>query len=1226
MIVTVYENDCSKTVVSDKNRFTITVFGCELCVLRIGSRHELRLPKTVTLIKKTMHAFRNEYVLEQADVTARVDFYEDVSGFDEYRCCACEDVLTIGGGIEDDIYIQDHGIPPHAITISLKEHSIISKCEELYCNERLILKGTIDETAVYSILQLRFALCRGMVIFNGPQGIYCVNEPAKRHMNPVEKKKPVRFVSALHQPLPELAIQVKIPEYNVMEPGIDDSILLSSMPSVLMAIGAILSVILMWKDENTSAIDYFARLLMPLVMLMSAVFFMPLQRILRKRKTLKAETAKRKQYEDKLAELKEAIVIRKENVITQLEEMYVMPEVLLTHLNEGKLSCFNIYDSQFLSLRLGISPVPFAITNGPEMVDIDNSCKMLENAVMQKNEGPFVLSLQKGMCYLFVSQNHNIYDEILAKICLTHRPEDVSFIFLEEKEMPIYCMMLPHAHYEGRTMIMEAGEYNKACMHIHAAHILIAFHTLPEDLCTDFAPVFVFSKTMLEDQRIMVFCDLDAGIFENRKDHQYCHFLKDTMSMKLEDIALRLCCDNVHAESDASPSYLSLYHMRDISDLHVEEYWQYSHESVVLQSVCGTDQENNSIVIDLDEKKDGPHGLVAGMTGSGKSEFLISVLLDIAVHNSPQDVSFLIFDFKGGGMLQAFSDEGKLLPHIAGTLTNLDGYEMERVLYALRQTCRDRQKLFSDMHELTAKNISHIDDYRSAWKEAMNLPILSHLLIVVDEFAQLKKEQPQFMDELISIARIGRSLGIHLLLATQKPAGIISDQIRANMSFTVCLRVKDAQDAMEVINDRRPASLVKPGEFYLSSGNAIRYGKAVYLGTKNKADTITCYDSKHHILFSSSSLEKEETDREVLVKKIMETAESYGIQALPVYHKLQETIDPILLRDARAFGMVDDYRNGELVYIRREPVLGIWGTDRVEKEKCKRSILFTLFDQSDLNEEVYLIDEEDKKYDSFCNTAGYIDSSQKERLQALHERIRKNQTHITIVIMDAETFINGGEGNEALLHQWLKASGDNLHLILFLRVSNDLRYRDMASVGQRAVLKGTGIQEAAAILETSVHASMLNRGVMMKWKEYAAELVLPYVTKEMEDELLKRKAGVKRFALWTIPDNIPYERSSAGILLGIDKSNGKKIYVANMPIVLTESEGAKDILEDIYHIPVSMQQGLMISENEPVLYAGYCSSFSLPYELHQKEDIREGEGLYVYGQRRIHVKLCNKRG
>ena len=172
------------------------------------------------------------------------------------------------------------------------------------------------------------------------------------------------------------------------------------------------------------------------------------------------------------------------------------------------------------------------------------------------------------------------------------------------------------------------------------------------------------------------------------------------------------------------------------------------------------------VYLDLHEKYHGPHGLVAGTTGSGKSEILQTYILGAATLFHPYEIGFVIIDFKGGGMVNQF----KGLPHLIGAITNIDGKAIERSLKSIKAELLKRQTLFAEA------DVNHIDKYIKAYKEGKVKTALPHLVIIVDEFAELKAEQPEFMKELISAARIGRSLGVHLILATQKPAGQVNDQ------------------------------------------------------------------------------------------------------------------------------------------------------------------------------------------------------------------------------------------------------------------------------------------------------------------------------------------------------------------------------------------------------------------------------------------------------------------
>lgn len=195
--------------------------------------------------------------------------------------------------------------------------------------------------------------------------------------------------------------------------------------------------------------------------------------------------------------------------------------------------------------------------------------------------------------------------------------------------------------------------------------------------------------------------------------------------------------------------------------------------------------------------------LLAGTTGSGKSEFLQTYILSLAVHFHPHEVAFLLIDYKGGGMAQPFRN----IPHLLGTITNIEGSKnfSERALASIKSELKKRQRLFDQYH------VNHINDYTKLYKEKKAEQAMPHLFLISDEFAELKSEEPDFIRELVSAARIGRSLGVHLILATQKPGGVIDDQIWSNSRFKVALKVQDASDSKEILKNSDAASITVTG-------------------------------------------------------------------------------------------------------------------------------------------------------------------------------------------------------------------------------------------------------------------------------------------------------------------------------------------------------------------------------------------------------------------------------
>ncbi|MEF2969295.1 type VII secretion protein EssC [Paenibacillus sp. M1] len=419
-----------------------------------------------------------------------------------------------------------------------------------------------------------------------------------------------------------------------------------------------------------------------------------------------------------------------------------------------------------------------------------------------------------------------------------------------------------------------------------------------------------------------------------------------------------------------------LYGIQKIDELNVAGKWEEHRYPNTLPFPVGVRGGMKPVIMNLHDKIErkghGPHGLMAGTTGSGKSEVIQSMIASLAVQYHPHDLALMLIDYKGGGMSNTFAD----LPHVIATITNLEEEGLiERSKVSLKAELNRRQKLF-----VAAGNVQHIDEYyKTEWRSEEPLP---HLFIVIDEFAQLKKDQPEFMSELVSIAAIGRTLGVHLLLATQKPGGVVDDKIWSNSRYRVCLRVQDEGDSREMLKISDAAYITTPGRGYLQVGSnevfelvQFAWSGAPYDPNKsvqqtaftahklgldgrrakivNPLDIVTSGQAKNS---DNKATGIEEKQLSVLIKSIAEYCEQAGINRLPgpwlpplpQYLTLDQVPEPAEISDKPIYptvGLIDDVANQTQYPLRLDIESGNWvvyGMPGTGKTTFIQTLLYSL--------------------------------------------------------------------------------------------------------------------------------------------------------------------------------------------------------------------------------------------------------------------------------------------
>lgn len=471
-----------------------------------------------------------------------------------------------------------------------------------------------------------------------------------------------------------------------------------------------------------------------------------------------------------------------------------------------------------------------------------------------------------------------------------------------------------------------------------------------------------------------------------------------------------------------SVNFLDMYRVGNISHLNVLQRWKESNPVKSLAAPIGIGTDGQTFYLDLHQKSQGPHGLVAGMTGSGKSEFLITYILSMAINYDPNDVAFLLIDYKGGGLAGAFDDpaRGIHLPHLVGTITNLDGSTMQRSFAAVQSELSRRQRIFNHAKTISGEGTMDIYIYQRLFHSGIVKDPLPHLFIISDEFAELKQQQPEFLDQLISIARIGRSLGVHLILATQKPSGVVNDQIRSNTKFQVCLKVQDRTDSIDMLDKPDAAELKETGRFYIQVGYHEYYamGQAAWSGceyipqdayVEQVDDSIDTIDNTGQISLSQKPVKDSQTVQgtqlTAIVRYLSELAMEEKIEPRQLWmaplpkvlsaEKMKQNNQSEENGIQAVVGMMDDPQNQRQlplnIEIQNKGNLLIFGDQGSGKTTFLQTLLLTLsekYTSEDVN--YYILDYSSrslKLFQSLPHTGAVLDEDQNQYIQPFFELI-----------------------------------------------------------------------------------------------------------------------------------------------------------------------------------------------------------------------------------------------
>lgn len=736
----------------------------------------------------------------------------------------------------------------------------------------------------------------------------------------------------------------------------DSSMIMSMVPTILMSLTTVISTyfsISNYKKGQGDKESLITTLVMCAIMLFLALVWPFIERGAESIKVFISERTRVRIYKKYLSQKKKVLEEARDEQKMTLTFNNLSLEECQNTISRRTASLFsrNFDNPSFLTVRLGTGKILLDCTFDyakPDFVkDKDKLLDKIDDLITEYryiDNAPYSYSLKNSVAIINSEANYSNYlNAILLQLITFHDYENLKLVVFtsnssslniiknlnhcwdDEKSMRFFATDVQEADnissyliriFNNRVSDSNNGIYSPYYLVISDdiniyRNVKIIDMILKQKQNIGFSALIFASKLVDIPEGCTNFIDYnnkEASLFKAEMDESsIVKFTPEFINNQVNfDLCVRLAANiPIRTSKDSGKflpekfGFLEMYSVGNVKQLNCVNRWKNSAVINTLSAPIGVDSNLNTLNLDLHEKQHGPHGLIAGMTGSGKSEFIVTYILSLAVNYSPDEVQFVLIDYKGGGLAGAFENRktGIKLPHLVGTITNLDVSSMKRTLVSIKSELQRRQRVFNQAKEQL--NIGTIDiyKYQKYVRDDLLTEPMSHLFIICDEFAELKAQQPDFMDELVSAARIGRSLGVHLILATQKPSGVVDDQIWSNSKFKVCCKVQTTEDSKEMIRREDAAYIKESGRFYLQVGydEIFVKGQSAYTGVpykpsetvildNNDEETIEFVDGIGNVIRTVKKQKQTETTDDLgeelsnVLTYLIECAQSIGFQ------------------------------------------------------------------------------------------------------------------------------------------------------------------------------------------------------------------------------------------------------------------------------------------------------------------------------------------------------------
>lgn len=646
------------------------------------------------------------------------------------------------------------------------------------------------------------------------------------------------------------------------------SLLLQMGPSITMALATLVNAVVQamrLADNGKSTKEIVFIFIMPLMMFISILLWQPLERIITKKEERRNRLRKEDNWQNQQKQKWTLFLTDWQKYQMKIEQFYIQNNV-------------QIRNNKDIYLCLGY-----------QELKVDNEwqkyASMIKEYVLISCQNEIILCHGNDDNYLQLITYFNLHYHILEIEAYLIAPIEWVYKYPNLLHMPLF-------YHHGKRNIMT----DISSLKIVKSNKKILFFSFNEYSKYPDGTIFIFKDDNLHYPYAKALYWQDKQVVVMDKEHKI----------------LINCVDNEYKTFD--PSIYQIHHNNVNKNNHN------------LEVIIGYNQQEE-IKLDLSEQGMGPHALITGTTGSGKTEFVLYWILQLVNNYASDYLQILLFDFKGDSLKQSLQYHGKYIPHLNASISNLEEEDLDRALFGLENECRLREELFLKASKESKEPINSLAQYRLLKKDS--LISLPELIVIFDEFAQFKQRFPEKTDVFISLARIGRSLGIHFILITQKAGGIINDQIFANIRLRIAMKVTDKQDCLEILNKDFCDYLKKAGDFVAHYDDCYLCGHAYYLQEIAKSDIVRLNYQLDKIYLPP----EQKTKRQVLLAKITN-------QPCIKQRKIWLNVPDKSLLKEDVIGIIDDIEHRCHIFLKAEDIeqeiLFIYDQEEKKEQFLKR--------------------------------------------------------------------------------------------------------------------------------------------------------------------------------------------------------------------------------------------------------------------------------------------------